>query len=89
MRIKEGFLLKEIAGSYLVVPSGADDVGFTKMITTNETGAYLWNLIQEDQTVTSLIEKLCDSYNVSQNEAFAEVLDFIKVLSVEQLLVHE
>ena len=89
MKIKDGFMLKEVAGTYLVVPIGSDVVDFSKMITTNETGAFLWDLIQEDQTVTTLIEKLREKYDVSENVAFADVLDFIKVLAVEQILVHE
>lgn len=89
MKIKDGFMLKEVAGTYLVVPLGSEVVDFSKMITTNETGAFLWNLIQEDQTVTTLIEKLREKYDVSENVAFADVLDFIKVLAVEQILVHE
>ena len=89
MKIKDGFMLKEVAGTYLVVPIGSEVVDFSKMITTNETGAFLWNLIQDDQTVTTLIEKLREKYDVSENVAFKDVLDFIRVLAVEQILVHE
>ena len=45
MKIREGFILKEIAGSYVVVPVGDDLVDFSLMITINETGAFLWNCL--------------------------------------------
>ena len=62
MKIKEGFILKEIAGSYVVVPVGDDLVDFSLMITTNETGAFLFNLISEgkDETIYLLDIKQVD-----------------------------
>ena len=46
MKLKDGFLLKEIAGSWVVVPVGEQVVDFQMMITLNETGAFLWEKLK-------------------------------------------
>ena len=40
MKLKEGFLLRNIAGQTVVLPAGAD-LDLNMMITLNETGAFL------------------------------------------------
>ena len=57
MKLKEGFMLKEVAGSYIVIPVG--QVDFTAMITVNETGAFLWEQLMDG----SGVEELCAKAN--------------------------
>ena len=45
MKIKDGFLLREVAGNYVVIAVGEDAVNFNSIITVNEIGAYIWNKI--------------------------------------------
>ena len=42
MRIKDGFVLRNVAGSFIAVATGEEAINFNAMITTNETGAFLW-----------------------------------------------
>lgn len=46
MRIKEGFVLREIAGEKIVSGEGLNQINFNKMITLNPTAAYLWENIR-------------------------------------------
>ena len=41
MKIKDGFLLRQVAGQNVVMPMGSD-LDLNMMITLNETGAFLW-----------------------------------------------
>ena len=50
MKIKEGFLLREVAGKYVVVPLGAQSVDFRCLITLNEAGTFLWRLMETETT---------------------------------------
>jgi len=81
MKIKKGFVLKEIAGSFVVVPVGDDLVDFSLMITTNETGAFIWNCLLEETDVKTVCEKLKTEYVGAADEeltddinAFADLL---------------
>jgi len=47
MKLKEGFMLRQVAGEHVVLPVGAD-VDFNGMITLNETGAFLWNRLEQE-----------------------------------------
>ena len=47
MKIKSGFMLYEVAGSYVVVPAGDEPLDFNGMVTLNETGAFLWKQLEQ------------------------------------------
>ena len=46
MRIKKKFVLREIAGEYVLVPVGEAARELNGIVTVNELGAFLWNLLQ-------------------------------------------
>ena len=49
MKIKDGFMLSGVAGSYVVVPVGAVQADFTGMITLNPVGAFLWGKLEKEK----------------------------------------
>lgn len=87
MKIKEGFILKEIAGSFVVVPVGDDLVDFTLMITTNETGAFLWNCLSEDRSEQELVTMLKAEYEGADDAQLeADVAEFVATLKENSVL---
>ena len=88
MKIKEGFLLKEIAGSYVVVPVGEKLVDFQMMVTLNETGAFLWEKLANDTTEEELVAALLGEYDVDEQTAKADVSEFIKTLNEKEILAN-
>ena len=73
MRIKEGFILRSIVGQYIVIGEGVSQVNFNKMITMNESAAYLWKNVEgKDFTVEDLTKLLTDQYEVSEEQASAD-----------------
>lgn len=87
MKIKKGFLLKEIAGSFVVVPVGEDLVDFSLMITINETGAFLWNCLAEDKTDEQLVELLKSEYEGATDEQLAsDVAEFVALLKENNIV---
>lgn len=87
MKIKKGFILKEIAGSYVVVPIGDDMVDFSLMVTTNETGAFLWNCLSEDKTIPELVDALKSEYEgASDEELSADVEEFVALLKENKIV---
>ncbi|MBE7051036.1 MAG: PqqD family protein [Ruminococcaceae bacterium] len=87
MKIREGFILKEIAGSYVVVPVGEDLVDFSLMITINETGAFLWNCLSEHKTEQQLVDCLKSEYEGASDEEFAaDVAQFVSLLKENNIL---
>ncbi len=86
MKVKQDFMIKKILDDYIVVPTGEELVNFDAMITLNETGAFLWEQLQEDKTEEELIKALCAEYDVSQDVAKADVSEFIGLLQQAKVL---
>ncbi len=86
MKLKEGFLLKEIAGSWVVVPVGEQIVDFQMMITLNETGAFLWEKLKSEISKEELLDALLSEYDVEKAVAEADIDEFLKTLSEKELL---
>ena len=75
MKIKKGFVLREVCGEYAIVGEGLGAVNFGKLLALNETAAWLWKeaLEQGDFTAESLAEKLCEEYDVEPAVARKDV----------------
>ena len=87
MKLKEGFILREIAGSFVVVPVGQNLVDFSSMITLNETGAFLWNCLSDGATQEELCQKLLSEYEgVTKEDALCDIKEFIEILNEKNIL---
>lgn len=86
MKIKDSFLLKNVAGQNVVVPVGNSVVNFNAAITLNETAAFLWELLKEETTEEVLATELCENYDVTRENAERDVKVFINVLKEHDIL---
>ena len=87
MKISENYILREIAGEYIVVPTGSAAMDFKGLITLNDTGVFLWKLLQEDdQTKESLLDALCEEYEAVREEAKADIEEFLQRIRSEGML---
>lgn len=85
-KIKQGFKLISVAGEHMVVPLGIQIVDFQAMITLNDTGAFLWQALQEGCSEDELTEKLIERYEVKEEKARMDVKRFLGILEQEGLL---
>ena len=81
MKRNENFLLRDVAGSLVIVPVGEAVSAFPGMITLNATAAYLWELLETEQTADTLVAAILDRYDVSEELARTDVEAFIAKLS--------
>lgn len=79
MKIKNGFVLREVCGEQVIVGEGLDAINFGKLLSLNETAAWLWKEAKamDDFSVDTLAAKLCEEYEVSSAEAKADVAEMI------------
>lgn len=89
MKLKNGFLLRELAGSHVVVPVGQAAIDLRGMITLNETGAFLWQQLGTEQTEESLCEAMTQAYDVSDERARDDIGLFLETLRTHGLLEEE
>lgn len=86
MKIKEGFLLRNVAGNNVVVPIGKATLDFNGMMSLNDTGAFLFEKLIEGTSKEQLIEDLMNAYDVDKELAAKDVEDFIAKVEREDLL---
>lgn len=85
MKLKEGFILKEIVGNHLVVPIGSNLVDFNAIMTLNDTGAFLWEQLQTDKDVDELVNAMCKEYDIGKDAAKNDVEEFVNTLKSTNL----
>jgi len=79
MKIKDGFILRDVAGETVVLPSG-DELDLNLMITLNGTGKFLWERLEQESTEEDLVSALLGEYDVDAETAKAAVTAFVKKL---------
>ena len=82
MKQNPNYLLRNVAGSTVLVPVGEATKDFPGMITMNPTSTYLWEQLTEEKTEADLAQALLDRYDVTQAQAETDVAQFVKTLTL-------
>ena len=74
MKIKKGFKLRPLGGEFILVGEGLEQINFNKMITMNETAAYLWQQVEDGSEFDAghLADLLLKEYEVTREQALAD-----------------
>lgn len=80
MRRNEQFILRTAAGMTLIIPVGEAVERFPGMLTVNESGAFLWERLSEEQTAASLTQALTEEYAVDAEKARTDTDAFLERL---------
>lgn len=85
MKLKEGFVLREVAGQTVVLPAGGD-LNLNMMITLNDTGKFLWMLLVNETNEQELVSAILKEYDVDEQTAKSAVENFIATLKKHEFL---
>lgn len=80
MKINENFVLRQVAGSWIVLSVADKTVDFNGMLTLNETGLLLWRLLEKESSREALAQALTDEYEVTYEQALADVDEYLDYL---------
>lgn len=87
LKTRSGYVLRDIAGEYLLIPVELEDGSQSQMAILNEVGKFLWELLREEQTVDTMAKAITDAYEVSREEAEQDICEFLDNLMQHQLLM--
>lgn len=87
MKLKDGFILREVAGQIVVLPSG-DELDLNMMITLNEVGKFIWVLLEEETDEAAIVAAILKEYDVDKATAEVAVAGFIKKLNEHGFLAN-
>ncbi len=87
MKIREGFMLREIADIWVVVPLGQRVVEFNGIMTLSETGAFIWRLLEGGAEVDNIIDSIMHEYEIDRATAKEDIEEFIGHISEKGLIL--
>ena len=80
MKINEGFMLREVAGNYVVVPVGKASEKFKGVINLNGISAFIWQKIEEGLEEEEIVKVILEEYDAEEEKVRKDVNDFINKL---------
>lgn len=86
MKIKKGFMLREIVGQWVVVPLGDRVVEFNGIMTLSESGALLWRILENDVMEEVILQAVLKEYDIDEETARIDIQEFIMTLKEKDLL---
>jgi len=86
MKIKDNFVLRNVAGVNVVVPLGQETVNFNGMITLNDSGVFLWKKLSSDISTNELISAMLKEYEIDKETASNDINEFIEKLKSANIL---
>ncbi len=70
MKIKDGFVLREMCGEKIVTAVGMKHIDFNKLISLNSSAAYLWEALQgKEFTTEDMAQLLVEKYGIDKDLA--------------------
>lgn len=87
MKVTDDVVRREIAGETLLIPVGEAALRLNGLVSLNETGAFLWDLLKEERTAEELTGALCHEFDVAEETAAADVAAFLSQVKEAGLLV--
>lgn len=84
MKIKDGYRIRKVGSKSVVVAPGG--INFTGLITVNETGTFIWNMLAEGAQTEEIVSALAKECEVEPEEIRHDVTDFIEALKGADIL---
>ena len=86
MKIKENYVMREVAGQAIVIAIGKESERFKGMINLNRTGKDVWMYLEKGLEIPEIVNKLTENYEIDESTASEDVTDMINRLHVAGVL---
>jgi len=86
LKIRDGFMLREVAEQWVVIPLGERVVEFNGIMTLSESGAALWKEMEKNVLEEDLVRFILKEYSVDEKIAKTDVLEFVNAVRKKGLL---
>lgn len=86
MKINGEYVLREIAGEFILVPIGNTAIEMNGMITLNEVGVFIWNKLKDECTREELLRDILASFEIDEEHAGSDLDEFFQQLEEAHLI---
>lgn len=86
LKTKPGFSIRQVLDAYIIMGTGKEAYRPNCIMSLNESGAFLWNLISEGIEEKDLAPSLVNEYGVNSATAENDVSRFLQQLREKELI---
>lgn len=86
MKVLGEYILRKIAGDYVIIPSRKTTSAVQGLLTLNEVEAELWQILQKEVTFDEMLRRILEMYDVDENTAKEDIQDFLDILTEAGIL---
>ena len=86
MKIKSGYILKDVAGSKIVMAIGEESTKFNGIITFNEVGAEVFTMLDGTKSVEEIVAKIAKDYEAPYEIVAEDVNKLIEKMRNQGLI---
>ena len=80
MKIKHGFILRNIADETIIVPIKQSINDFNGLLSLNESGTFLWKVLQSECEKEDIVDAFMKEYSVDEKSAAEDIDAFLESL---------
>lgn len=89
MKLRGEFVVRQVMDQVVAIPVGSTALKINGMVMLNDVSKVIWEALEKDTTVDEITSTLTDQFAVSEEEAKADVVEFLNKLRHAQLLEEE
>lgn len=87
MRFKKGYRLRSLGQEFILVAEGLEAVDFSRMISMNESAAFLWKEVEDKEFDAEMLTTLLtDNYDITRETAQNDVVALLESWSAAGLI---
>ena len=86
MKIKDGYVLRQVDGNSIVIAVGDEALNFNGIITINGAGTFLWEKLINGADKDTLLRAMLSEYDIDEATASADIDEFLLKLKNADLL---
>ena len=86
MKFKKEFMLREIVGETVLIPTGETAAHFNGLISVNELGRFIWDNYEKAEDEDELLNFILEEYEVERNVAKADLDEFLQILRDAEII---
>lgn len=86
MKIKDGYVLREVAGSNIVVPLGGNQVSFNGIMTLNPVGTLVWKCLEKGADIDEIVNAVLDVYDIDEATAKRDINIYVQKLREKDIV---
>ena len=80
MKQNPEFIITDVGDDHVLVPVGKAAVNFNAIISLNELGKTIWNMLEKETSAEEILKSILAEYEVSEAQAKADIDSFLAKL---------